>query len=112
MGIEEHLVALAGIGHQHEGTARAQFQMSQLQFAPDPAHHQPLLAPVELERLPQLELQRHEGARGHLPRGSLTPGTNEIGQHRVATAITLCLELGVQRFGGAPIALGTPSLGF
>src|SRR4051794_25351279 len=86
--------------------------MRRLQFAPDSAQHQPLFAPVELNRFSQLELQRYEGARGHLRRSPLRPGADEIRQHRVAAAITLRLELGVQRLGATSIALSTPSVGF
>ena len=39
------------------------------------------------------------------------PRADEIGQHRVAPAITLRLEFGEQRLGRTSIALGTPSVG-
>jgi hypothetical protein len=62
VGIEQHLVALAGVGHQHKGAACAELQVGNQQLSPDAANHQPFLAPVELEGFAQRELERHEGA--------------------------------------------------
>ncbi len=68
-----------------------------------PAHHQAVFAPVELERLAQLEGQRHEGGgRNRLARAE-PPLANEVGQPRVAALVALGLDLRVQRSRGAPL---------
>ena len=51
--IEQHFVALAGIGHQPEGARGAQLQVRHLQTPINAADDQRFLAPVELERLAQ-----------------------------------------------------------
>ena len=77
VGIEQHLVALARIGHQPERAAGAQLQVRHLHAPVDAADHQPLFAPVELERFAQCERQRHEGVRrlAFAP----TPVADEVG---------------------------------
>jgi hypothetical protein len=52
VGIEQHLMALAGIGDQHEGTAGTQLHVRHQQPPPHPGDDQPFLAPVELEGIP------------------------------------------------------------
>jgi hypothetical protein len=65
VGVEQHLVALAGVGHKPEGPAEAQLQLRDLHAEVDASHHQALFAAVELERLAELEDQGHEGGDGH-----------------------------------------------
>ena len=58
VGIEQHLVPLAGVGHK------------------------PLFAPVELERLARLERQRHQGVR--YPASTAAPRADEGGELAVS----------------------------
>ena len=57
VGIEQHLVPLTGIGHQPEGAAGTQFQVRHLDLVEHAAHHQSLIAPVELEGFAQCKAQ-------------------------------------------------------
>ena len=86
VGIEQHLVALAGIRHQPERAARAQLHVRHLRPVVDAAHHQPFLAPVKLERLAEFERQRDEGGRRPRLARTLAPGTNEVGHPGIAPA--------------------------
>jgi len=110
VGVKEHFVALAGIGHQPEGAAGTQLQMRNLKFVEDATHHQAFIAPVELERLAQLECQWHK-CLGSLAL-MIAPGADEIGDTAVATRITIGLDLNKQRLGRAPVLLGTVRVGF
>ena len=105
VGIEQHLVALTRVGHQPERPARAQLHVRHLQLAVNPANDQRLVAPVELERLSQLERQRHEGLRcaGAVTLNSPLP--NEVGQPRVAAGVTRLADLLVQRLRRAALLL-------
>jgi len=51
MGVEQHLVTLARVGHQPERSRRAQLHVRYLQLAADAADNQPFLTPIKLERL-------------------------------------------------------------
>jgi len=92
-------------------TARAQLQMSHLHAVVDAADHQAFLAPVELDGLAQSEGQRDVGR--DIGRLTLTqpPGSNEVGDGRVAAAIARGLDLGMQRTCRAPLVLGPPGVG-
>ena len=107
VSVKEHFVALAGVGHQPEGPTGAQLQVRHLQTTVDAADHQTFFAPVELEGFAQLERQRHEGAWRTRFATALTPGADEVGHARVASAIALGLDLRVQRPAAAPLMLGT-----
>ena len=108
VGIEQHLVALARVGHKPERPAGAQLHVRDLRAVVDAADHQTFLAPVELERLAQLEAQRHEGiGRCSLP-FALAPRPDEVGHARVAAVVATGLDLGVQRLGCAALVLGPP----
>ncbi len=111
VGIEQHLVALARVGHQPERPRGAQLHVRDLHPVVDAAHHQPLLAPVELERLAQLEGQRYEGVDCSPLALALAPGPNEVGHPRVAAVAAGPLDLGIQRLGRAPLALRAPGVG-
>jgi hypothetical protein len=82
-----------------------------LQPPVDTAHHQPFLAPVELERLAQFERQRHERRRLHRLAFALAPRPDEVGQPRVAALVTGGPDLLVQRPRRAPLALGSVRVG-
>jgi hypothetical protein len=86
--IEEHLVALAWIGHQPERPARRQLHVRKLQAPAQTAHKGVLAAPVELERLPKLEHQRH--VCGALRRIRLLglPAAHKRAHPPIAAAIT------------------------
>jgi hypothetical protein len=57
--IEQHLVRLAVVRHQQEGPAGCQLGVRHLQAPAQAAYKGVLATPVELERLAQLETQRH-----------------------------------------------------
>ena len=110
--IEQHLVALTGVGHQPEGSAGAQLQVRNLHAVVDAAHHQSLFAPVELEGLAKLEDQGHESASADELALLLAPMANEVGQPRVAAGVAKGCELNVQRAGGPALMLGTVRVNF
>ena len=91
MRVKQHLVALAGVGHQPERTAGTQLHVGNLDLVEDAPHHQALFAPVKLERLTQIKLQRHEGP--HCLAFIAAPRPNEIGHPGIAPAISLNLDL-------------------
>jgi hypothetical protein len=87
VGIEQHLVALARVGHQPERPAGAQFHVRHLQPLVLPANDQRLFAPVELEGLTQLEAQRHVGI-ANLDTATLgAPLPDVVGQPAVAIGL-------------------------
>jgi len=112
VGVEQHLVTLARVGDQHEGSARTQLQVRHQKLPPDPADHQPLFAPVELERFAQLEPQRHKSARRRVRARLHTPVADEIGQDRVTAGIALRFQFRVKRLRRTPVALRAPRIGF
>ena len=57
VGVEQHIVALARIGHQPERSARAQLQVRHLHAVVDAPYDQTFFAPIELEGLAELEGQ-------------------------------------------------------
>src|SRR3546814_11889402 len=71
MGVEHHLLRLAGIGSPDEHPAMAQPHMGVLHRSRHPRQHHDLVAPVELASLAGLEPQRHE--RGRRPAHFLAP---------------------------------------
>jgi len=60
VGVKQHLVTLAGICHQSEGSAGAQLHMRDLHAVINAARHQAFFAPVELECFAQVELERNK----------------------------------------------------
>jgi hypothetical protein len=62
VGVEEHLVRLQQIGPDAERPAMAELEMRHLQLGALAGNHRPILAPVELERLPWPKYQRDERA--------------------------------------------------
>ena len=110
VGVEQHLVALAGICHQPERPAGAQRQVRHLRPVVDPGDHHAFLAPVELVGLAPLERQRHERRPRRRLAFSLAPRPHEVRHPRVATRVALRLERLVQRLGRAPVGLGPPRI--
>ena len=109
--IEQHLVALRGVGHQPECTRGAQLQVRQLQPAVDAADDQAFLAPVELERVAHLEAQRHERAGGADLALLVAPSPQVVGQPRVAALVAQSLQLHMQRPRRASLVPGTVPVG-
>ena len=110
VGIEQHFMALAGVGHQPEGPAGTQLQVRHLGPVVHPADHDAFFAPVELERLAVLEAQRHERARSRLARVG-SPEPDEVGQRGVAAPIALRLQLHQQCLGRTPMFAGSVGIG-
>ena len=77
--VEQHLVALARIGHEPEGPRCTQLQVRDLHAVVDAAHHQTLFAPVELEGFAEFEDQRHEGAGADELALLVAPLADEVG---------------------------------
>ena len=109
MRVKQHLVALARVGHQPEGPAGAQLHVRQLHLAPDPADHQPFLAPVELERLAPAKLQGHVGRAGCHRTGRCPLGPQILRHPAVMAGEALFLQLLVQA-PGRPALLARPFL--
>ena len=61
MGIEQHLMGLQWIGTQQKGPAVRQLDMGHLQLGALAAQNRKILAPVELEGIARVKVQRHEG---------------------------------------------------
>ena len=109
--IEQHLVTLARVGHQPERPGGTQLHVGHLQPVVDAAHQQPLLAPVELERLAQLEAQRHERPSDHARAFAQAPRADEVRHPAVAPVIARSLDLRIQRTRRTAFVLRTPSIG-
>ena len=58
VGVNQHLVPLAGLGHQPKYAAGTQLHVRHLDAVVDASHHQTLFALVKLEHLTQVKLQR------------------------------------------------------
>ena len=63
MGVEHHLLRLAGVGTHEEHPAMAQPHMRDLHRRRHAGQHHDLMAPVELVSLARLKAQRHERGR-------------------------------------------------
>jgi hypothetical protein len=111
VGVEQHLVALAGVGHQPEGPAGAQFHVRHLQPLVDAADDQWLFAPVELEGLAEFEAQRHVGVARRRTALGRAPGADVVRQPAVAAGVARGLQLLQQGLGAAPLLLGPPRIG-
>ncbi|MOA19300.1 hypothetical protein D3C78_1396720 [compost metagenome] len=109
MGIEQHFMSLAGVGHQPEGTTGTQLQVRDLDASEDAANQHPFLAPIKLKGLPQRERQRHKGAY----RLALftTPVTDEGGELAVAAVIPFSPDHRQQRLGAPAILLRPERIG-
>ena len=110
--VEQHLVALARVGHEPEGTAGAQLHVRDLQAVVDAAHEQSLFAPVELEGLAEFEGQRHEGARADEHALLVAPFADEVGQPRVAARVAVGRELDMKNTSRAAFVLDSARVDF
>ena len=110
VGIKQHLVTLAGVGHQPEGTAGAQLHVGHLDTPVNATDHQAFFAPVELERLAQIEFQGYEGV-GLLALGN-PPFPDEVSHATVATQVAAALDLGKQCFACALVLFVAVGIGF
>ena len=110
MGVKQHLMTLAGVGHQPKGTTGAQLHVGHLDTPVNATDHQAFFAPVELERLAQLEFQRYEGVRLLALGGA--PFPDEVGHAALATHVTTGLDLGKQCFACALVLYVAVGIGF
>mgnify|MGYP003388890040 CR=1 FL=1 len=108
MGIEQHFMALAGVGHQPEGAAGAQFHVSHLHAVIDATNHHAFFAPVELKCLAQLKLQGHEGFDVFACAGA--PLTDVVGDAAVAACVAAGLDLLKQGFAATTLLSVAPSV--
>jgi hypothetical protein len=108
--IEQHLVALARVGHQPERPRGAQLHVRHLHPVVDAAHHHPFLAPVELVGLAQFKGQRDEGVGHRRLAFVLPPGADEVGHPAVAAVVARSLDLGIQRPGRASFVPRAPGV--
>ena len=110
MGIEQHLVPLAGIGHQPEGAAGTQLQVRHLHLVEHAAHHQPSSLQSNWKASPSCKTQGDKRLGRGLA-GLLAPGTDEVGDAAVAAPVALGLDLLKQRLARAPGMLGSVGVG-
>ena len=110
VGVKQHLVTLAGVGHQPEGTTGAQQHVRDLDTPVNATDHQACFAPVELESLAQIEFQGYEGV-GLLALGN-PPFPDEVSHATVATQVTTGLDLGKQCFACALVLFVAVGIGF
>ena len=101
--IEQHLVALARVGHEPEGSAGTQLEVRDLHAVVDAADHQALFAPVELEGFAEFEGQRHKGLGGDRLAFALAPRAHEVGDAAVATGVAIAPNPLVQCTCRAPL---------
>jgi hypothetical protein len=109
VGIKQHFMALAGVGHQPEGAAGTQLHVGDLHAVVDAAHHHAFFAPVELEGLTQVELQGHECFDVFASAGA--PGTDVVGDAGVAAGVATGLDLANRRVPCACL-FGAQGIGF
>lgn len=60
MGVEQHPMALQGVGAQQESPAMQQLDMRHPQLHALATQNRKVLAPVELEGIAGIKIQRHE----------------------------------------------------
>ena len=110
VSIEQHLMALARVGHQPERPRGAQLHVRDLRPVVNATHHQAFVAPVELVRLTEFEGQRDECIDRSPLTLALAPCPDEVRHPAVAAVVARRLDLGVQRLGRAPLPLGPPRI--
>ncbi len=113
VGIEQHLVGLQQVGPEQERPAVRQLDVGELELRVLPGNRPPVLAPVELEGLPGLEHERHEGAAS----GSLLlalavglPLPREGGDPVVGALVAEGDQIGVDLPQGPPLLAGLARL--
>ena len=90
--------------NQPERTAGAQLEVRHLQLVVDAANDQAFIAPVKLERLAQLEQQRHECLQRLA--FSATPLPHKCRELAIGAGVAARLDLYQQGFGRSPVLLG------
>jgi hypothetical protein len=93
-----------GVGHQPESPTGAQLHAGDLHVVVDAAHHHAFFATVELECVPQLKLQGHEGFDVFACIGA--PGTDKVSDAALATKVAAGLDLRKQRACCASVLFG------
>jgi hypothetical protein len=88
--IEQHLVALRGIGRQQECATGTELGVGGQNLAVNATHHQPFLAPVKLEGFTQFKLKRDVGR--FAGRGGVSPAANKISHDSVTASETVLLD--------------------
>ena len=63
MGVEQHLQALAVVGHTEEHATVAQAEVGDLDLHGHSVQLDPLMAPIELVRVARVERERNVGRR-------------------------------------------------
>ena len=110
MGIKQHFVPLARIGHQPECPAGAQLQVRYLDAPVEAANHNAFFTPVKLKGFAQLKLQRHKSMRLLARIG--TPVANERSHLTVAAHVAIGLDLREQVLGRALVVFGAVGVRF
>ena len=77
----------------------------------DAANDQAFFAPIKLEGFAKLKVQRNVGRDVGRLAFALAPGSNEVGDGRVPTAVARSLDLGMQRTRRASLVLGPARVG-
>jgi hypothetical protein len=111
VGIEQHLVRLAVVGHQTEGATGRQLGVCHLQAAAQTADEEVLAAPVELERLAQLEAQRHEPCTTRRVALLLLPALGKGIDRPSAAAVALRPQRFKHRLDPAPVTFAAMAIG-
>lgn len=86
VGVEEHLLALAGIGLHQKHAAVAKADVGKIDLYPPPGQLGMILAPVKLKGLARPEAQRNENRRGQ-PRVLIAPPAHVAPHAVVATFV-------------------------
>jgi hypothetical protein len=113
VGFEQHLVGLQQVGPEQERPAVRELDVGDLELGVLPGDRRPVLAPVELEGLPGLEGERHEGAPAGGPLFALTVGLPRPRKGRDPVVRALVAEgdqIGVKLLQGPPLLAGLARL--
>jgi hypothetical protein len=111
--VEWHLVGLQQVRSQQERPAVRELDVGDLELRVLSGNRRPVLAPVELEGLPGLEGQRHEGAPAGGPLFALPVGLPLPREGRNAVVGALVAEgdqIGVKLLQGPPLLAGLARL--
>jgi hypothetical protein len=92
VGVEDHLLGLAWVGDQEAHPAVAEPDMRHLHLGRDAAHHDPFVAPVELERLARRKSQRDEGL-GNTAMSPTPPSLRVTPDRIVAALVALAAKI-------------------
>ena len=111
MGVEEHFMALAGIGDHPEGATGAEFDVGDFEAAAQAANEGVFAAPVELEGFAQGEGERDVGAALGALVGFGFPAPDEGGDSGIAAGVTVLAQGFIEHPAGAAFALGTMAVG-